>query len=52
MMQAIAAAIDKKELPTMEPGAMCYMLSRQGYLSGNPGAGFNASSKVNFNPCP
>jgi hypothetical protein len=35
MMEAIAAAIDKKELPTMEPGAMVYMLSKQGYL-GDP----------------
>ncbi len=29
--QAIPAAIAKKELPPMEPGAMCYMLSKQGY---------------------
>jgi hypothetical protein len=28
---AIAAAIDKKELPPMEPGAMCYMMSKEGY---------------------
>ena len=28
---AIAAALDKKELPPMEPGAMCYMMSKQGY---------------------
>jgi hypothetical protein len=28
---AVAAAIDKKELPPMEPGAMCYMMSKQGY---------------------
>src|SRR5215469_3134597 len=33
MMEAIVAAIDKKELPAMEPGAMCYMLSKQGYLN-------------------
>ena len=33
MVEAVAAAVDKKELPTMEPGAMCYMLSKQGYLS-------------------
>jgi hypothetical protein len=25
------AAVDKKELPAMEPGAMCYMMSKQGY---------------------
>jgi len=29
--EAIAAAIARKELPPMEPGAMCYMMSRQGY---------------------
>lgn len=29
--EAIAAAIEKKELPPMEPGAMCYMMSKQGY---------------------
>jgi hypothetical protein len=33
MAEAIVAAIDNKELPPMEPGAMCYMLSKQGYLS-------------------
>jgi hypothetical protein len=31
MIEAIAAAIDKKELPAMELGAMCYMLSKQTY---------------------
>jgi hypothetical protein len=31
MNEAISAAIAKKELPAMEPGAMCYMLSKQGY---------------------
>jgi len=29
--EAIVAAVDKKELPAMEPGAMCYMMSKQGY---------------------
>ncbi|HXY09279.1 MAG TPA: hypothetical protein VEI52_15660 [Terriglobales bacterium] len=29
--EAITAAIDKKELPAMEPGAMCFMMSKQGY---------------------
>jgi hypothetical protein len=29
--EAIAAAIDKKELPPMEPGAMCFMAGKQGY---------------------
>jgi hypothetical protein len=37
MMEAIVAAIAKKELPVMEPGAMCYMLSKQGYLSERDG---------------
>jgi len=37
MIEAIAAAIEKKELPPMEPGAMCYMLSKQGYLSDSAG---------------
>lgn len=38
MFDAIAAAIDKKELPAPEPGAMSYMLSKQGYL-GDQAAG-------------
>jgi len=29
--EAIVAAIDKRELSAMEPGAMCYMMSKQGY---------------------
>jgi hypothetical protein len=37
MFQALSAAFDKKELPTIEPGAMCYMLSKQGYLSDRGG---------------
>ncbi len=37
MIEAITAAIDKKELPAMEPGAMCYMLSKQGHLSDRDG---------------
>jgi hypothetical protein len=31
MNEAIPAAIKRKELPPMEPGAMCYMMGRQGY---------------------
>jgi hypothetical protein len=30
---ATAAALDKKELPALEPGAMCYMMSKQQYLN-------------------
>jgi len=37
MVQAITAAIEKKELPAMAPGAMCYMLSKQGYLNDQAG---------------
>ncbi|HEV2269723.1 MAG TPA: hypothetical protein VGR92_09700 [Steroidobacteraceae bacterium] len=33
MLAAITIAVDKKELPAMEPGAMCYMMSKQGYAS-------------------
>ena len=29
--EIIAAAVTKKELPAMEPGAMCYMMSKQGF---------------------
>ena len=37
MVDAVAAAVDKKELPPMELGAMCYMLSKQGYLGDSVG---------------
>ena len=37
MIEAIASAVEKKELPAMEPAAMCYMLSKQGYLSDRAG---------------
>src|SRR5215469_2425882 len=31
--QATATALDKKELPALEPGAMAYMMSKQQYLN-------------------
>jgi hypothetical protein len=37
MADNIKAALDKKELPGLEPGAMCYMLSKQGYLDDRAG---------------
>jgi hypothetical protein len=37
IFEAIATAIDKKQLPEMEPGAMSYMLSKQGYLGDEAG---------------
>jgi len=37
MSDDIKAALDKKELPPPEFGAMCYMMSKQGYLSDRDG---------------
>jgi hypothetical protein len=37
MSDSIQAALDKKELPTLEGGAMSYMLSKRGYLSDRDG---------------
>lgn len=37
MSEAVKAAFDSKELPTPESGAMCYMMSKQGYLSDRNG---------------
>jgi hypothetical protein len=37
MVDNINTAFAKKELPTLEPGSMCYMLSRQGHLSDQDG---------------
>jgi hypothetical protein len=33
IVEATASALDKKELPALEPGAMCYMTSKQQYLN-------------------
>jgi hypothetical protein len=33
ILAATAAALDTKELPALEPGAMCYMMSKQQYLN-------------------
>jgi hypothetical protein len=37
MFEDINAAFDKRELPTLEIGAMCYMMSKQGYLNDRDG---------------
>src|SRR6266849_5163101 len=37
IFEDIKAAFDKKELPALESGAMCYMMSKQGYLSDRGG---------------
>jgi len=33
IVAATASALDKRELPALEPGAMCYMMSKQQYLN-------------------
>ena len=33
ILAATTAALDSKELPPLEPGAMCYMMSKQQYLN-------------------
>jgi len=37
IFEELKAAYAKKELPAPEPGAMCYMLSKQGYLNDRAG---------------
>jgi hypothetical protein len=37
MFESVKAALDKKELPTLESGAMCYMMSKQAYLGDSAG---------------
>src|ERR1017187_10688074 len=37
MFEDIKTAFDRKEMPPLESGAMCYMLSKQGYLSDRGG---------------
>jgi hypothetical protein len=37
MFEDIKVALDKKKLPTPESGAMCYMMSKQGYLNDEVG---------------
>jgi hypothetical protein len=38
MAEAIKAALDKKELPSVEANSMVFMLSKQGYLNDGGGA--------------
>ena len=38
MFESLKTAFDKKELPALEPGAMCYMLSKDGSLGDGNGA--------------
>jgi hypothetical protein len=43
IVAATASALDKKELPALEPGAMCYMMSKQQYLN-DRGANWHPAS--------
>jgi len=33
ILEGVKAAVEKKGLPSLEPGAMCYMISKQAYLT-------------------
>jgi hypothetical protein len=33
MVEATSSALDRKELPALEAGAMCYMMSKEQYLN-------------------
>jgi len=37
IMEGIKTALAKKQLPPLEPGAMCYMMSKQAYLNDSVG---------------
>jgi hypothetical protein len=37
ILAGMKAALASKELPPLEPGAMCYMMSKQGYLNDDAG---------------
>jgi hypothetical protein len=37
VFEYVSSALDKKELPALESGAMCYMMSKQGYLNDRDG---------------
>ena len=37
MLESMKAAVEKKELPALEPGGMAYMLSKQQYLNDSAG---------------
>ncbi len=37
VLAAVQTAFDQKKLPALEPGAMCYMMSKNGYLNDQAG---------------
>ena len=47
-LDQVNEAIAKKELPPMEPGAMCYMMSKDAYL--NDGGGHNMAHLMFYTP--
>jgi len=46
--QSIKTAMEKKELPALEAGAMCYMMSKDAYL--NDGGGHNMAHLMFYTP--
>jgi hypothetical protein len=46
--ESIKTAIEKKELPVLEAGAMCYMMSKDAYL--NDGGGHNMAHLMFYTP--
>ena len=48
MIESIKSAMKKKELPVLEPGAMCYMMSKGAYL--NDGGGHNMAHLMFYTP--
>ncbi|HZS60473.1 MAG TPA: hypothetical protein VFA43_14465 [Gemmatimonadaceae bacterium] len=48
VIAAIKAGIDKKELPALEPGTLCYMMSKSAYLTDN--GGHNGPHLMFFQP--
>ena len=46
--QSIKTAMEKKELPVLEAGAMCYMMSKDAYL--NDGGGHNMAHLMFYTP--
>jgi len=48
MIESIKAAMERKELPALEPGAICYMMSKDAYL--NDGGGHNMAHIMFYTP--
>ncbi len=48
MIESIKAAMERKELPALEPGAICYMMSKDAYL--NDGGDHNMAHIMFYTP--